>query len=94
MTLGRAMAARNGYTAMQSSDLYPTDGDEIDWMFAKQGIFSFTIELYPAGGGANRWYPGLADRAGDDAQRQRRARPRPQGRLPLEGHRQAAQYCQ
>ena len=41
------MAARNGYKAEQSSDLYITDGDQIDWMYGKQRIFSFTWELYP-----------------------------------------------
>ncbi len=57
VALGTAMAQRNGYTAEQSDKLYPTDGDEIDWMFGAQGIFSFTIELYPkGGGGSNRWY--------------------------------------
>ena len=47
VAMGRAMAAMNGYTAQQSSDLYVTDGDQIDWMYATQGIFSFTFELYP-----------------------------------------------
>ncbi len=47
VALGRAMAARNGYKAKQSSDLYITDGDEIDWMYGRQRIFSFTWELYP-----------------------------------------------
>ena len=32
---------------MQSSDLYVTDGDEIDWMYGRHRIFSFTWELYP-----------------------------------------------
>jgi hypothetical protein len=45
--MGRAMAARNGYRAMQSSSLYITDGDQIDWMYARHRIFSFTFELYP-----------------------------------------------
>ena len=47
VTMGRAMAARNGYKAEQSSDLYITDGDQIDWMYGSQRIFSFTWELYP-----------------------------------------------
>ncbi len=47
VTIGRRMAARNGYTPMQSSDLYVTDGDEIDWMYGRHRIFSFTWELYP-----------------------------------------------
>jgi hypothetical protein len=45
--LGRAMASRNGYRAMQSSDLYVTDGDQIDWLYGVHRIFSFTWELYP-----------------------------------------------
>ncbi|MEO7119274.1 MAG: M14 family metallopeptidase [Candidatus Limnocylindrales bacterium] len=57
VALGNTMAALSGYTAKQGSDLYITDGDEVDWMFDRQGIFSFTIELYPAGGGADRYYP-------------------------------------
>jgi carboxypeptidase T len=47
VALARAMAARNGYRPMQSSNLYLTDGDEIDWMYGRQRIFSFTFELYP-----------------------------------------------
>ncbi len=44
---GRQMAQRNGYTAEQSSDLYITDGDQIDWLYGSQRIFSYTWELYP-----------------------------------------------
>ena len=47
VALGRAQAAKNGYTAQQSSELYITDGDQIDWMYATYRIFSFTYELYP-----------------------------------------------
>lgn len=47
VALGTAMAARNGYTPEQSSDLYITDGDQIDWMYGVHRIFSFTFELYP-----------------------------------------------
>ena len=47
VAIGKAMAARNGYKAEQSSDLYITDGDQIDWMYGRQRIFSFTWELYP-----------------------------------------------
>jgi murein tripeptide amidase MpaA len=47
VALGRQMAARNGYRPMQSSDLYVTDGDEIDWMYGRHRIFSFTWELHP-----------------------------------------------
>ena len=46
-SLGRAMARTNGYTAEQSSDLYITDGDQIDWLYATYRIFTYTFELYP-----------------------------------------------
>jgi carboxypeptidase T len=45
--LARGMASRNGYTAIQSSHWYITDGDQIDWMYGVHRIFSFTWELYP-----------------------------------------------
>jgi len=41
------MASMNGYVYEQSSLLFPSDGDEIDWMYATYHIFSFTFELYP-----------------------------------------------
>ena len=47
VAMGRAMAALNGYRAEQSSDLYITDGDQIDWMYGVHRIFSFTWELFP-----------------------------------------------
>jgi carboxypeptidase T len=58
VALGKDMAARNGYRPGQSSDLYPTDGDMIDWMYGRQRVFSYTFELYPRGGTQSaRWYP-------------------------------------
>ena len=47
VSLGRAMAALNGYAAKQSSSMYVTDGDQIDWMYGRHRIFSYTFELYP-----------------------------------------------
>ncbi len=47
VAMGKAMAARNGYTAEQSSDLYITDGDQIDWLYNVHRIFTYTWELYP-----------------------------------------------
>ena len=47
VAMAGAMAKMNGYVAKQSSHLYVTDGDEIDWLYAQYRIFSFTIELYP-----------------------------------------------
>lgn len=56
--MGKAMARSNGYGARQSSSLYRSDGDLIDWMYARHRIFSFTFELYPKGGGTRKqWYP-------------------------------------
>ncbi|WP_328709560.1 M14 family metallopeptidase [Microbispora hainanensis] len=47
--LGRRMAATNGYTAEQSSDLYITDGSIDDWMWGTYKIFTYTFEMYPRG---------------------------------------------
>ncbi|MDR7300536.1 M14 family metallopeptidase [Haloactinomyces albus] len=55
--IGRAMAASNGYTPQQSSDLYVTDGSINDWMWAEHGILSFTFEMYPGSGGIEGFYP-------------------------------------
>ena len=49
-TLGQAMAATNGYTPQQASDLYITDGSIDDWMWANQHIFSYTFEMFPESG--------------------------------------------
>ena len=47
VAMGRKMAALNGYRAKQSSGLYITDGDQIDWLYGRHRIFSYTFELYP-----------------------------------------------
>ncbi len=47
--LGRQLAATNGYTPQQSSDLYITDGTIDDWMWGTHKILSFTFEMYPRG---------------------------------------------
>ena len=46
--LGRRMAAKNGYVPKQSSSLYVTDGDEIDYAYGRHRIFMYTFELYPS----------------------------------------------
>ena len=57
-TLGQQMAATNGYTPEQASDLYIADGTVIDWMWATHGIFSYTIEMYPGpSGSGGGFYP-------------------------------------
>jgi carboxypeptidase T len=45
--LGRRMAATNGYTPEQSSDLYITDGSIDDWLWGVHRIFGYTFEMYP-----------------------------------------------
>jgi hypothetical protein len=47
VAMGQDMAQLTGYAAKQSSDLYITDGDQIDWMYGLHRIFSYTFELYP-----------------------------------------------
>lgn len=56
-TLGQQMAATNGYTPQQSSDLYVTDGDSIDWMWGQHGIWAYTFEMYPGRSGGGGFYP-------------------------------------
>jgi hypothetical protein len=46
--MGRKMARMNDYRPMQSSSLYITDGDEIDWAYGRHRIFMYTFELYPS----------------------------------------------
>ena len=57
--MAQTMAGLNGYQYEQSSHLYLSDGDEIDWLYHTYGIFSFTIELYPASQGSESgaFYP-------------------------------------
>jgi carboxypeptidase T len=56
VAMGQAMAATNGYTAQQASDLYITDGTTDDWAYGTQKIFMFTFEM----GGTNFYPPGSA----------------------------------
>jgi hypothetical protein len=48
VAMAHDMASTNGYRVMQSASWYITDGDEVDWMYGRHGIFSFTMEVYPA----------------------------------------------
>jgi hypothetical protein len=43
--MGQAMAASNGYTPQQASDLYPTSGDFTDWAYGAHRIFAYTFEM-------------------------------------------------
>jgi carboxypeptidase T len=45
--LGQSMAASNGYTPEQASDLYITDGSIDDWLWGQHRVFAYTFEMYP-----------------------------------------------
>ncbi|MER7176078.1 M14 family metallopeptidase [Streptomyces mesophilus] len=55
--IGQKMAASNGYTPQQSSDLYITDGSIGDWMWGSQKIFHYTFEMYPRSSSGGGFYP-------------------------------------
>ena len=57
VTMGQAMAAMNGYTPEQSSDLYITDGTIVDWEYGQHGILNYTFEMYPQTAGQGGFYP-------------------------------------
>jgi carboxypeptidase T len=56
-TVGGKMAASNGYTPEQSSDLYITDGSIDDWLWGNQKIFAYTFEMYPSSSSGGGFYP-------------------------------------
>jgi len=43
--LGTMIAAVNGYTAEQSSTMYLTTGDSLDWLYGGLGVFAFLFEM-------------------------------------------------
>ncbi|MFF1299161.1 MULTISPECIES: M14 family metallopeptidase [unclassified Streptomyces] len=55
--VGGKMAASNGYTPEQSSDLYITDGSIDDWLWGSQKIFGYTLEMYPSSSSGGGFYP-------------------------------------
>ena len=55
--MGQAMAATNGYTPQQMSDLYITDGTINDWLYGVHHIFTFIFEMYPVTSGQGGFYP-------------------------------------
>ncbi len=57
VAIGQAMAATNGYTPQQMSDLYITDGTVCDWLYGAHRIFSYTFEMYPVTSGQGGFYP-------------------------------------
>jgi hypothetical protein len=44
-TLAAEVAERNGYAAMEGHELYPTNGDSDDWLYANLSALPLTIEL-------------------------------------------------
>lgn len=56
-TMGQAMAATNGYTPQQASDLYITDGTSLDWLYGVHGIINFAFEMYPTTSTQGGFYP-------------------------------------
>jgi carboxypeptidase T len=48
VAIGRKMAKTNGYEPKQSSSLYVTDGDAIDYAYGRHRIFMYTFEMYPS----------------------------------------------
>ncbi|MFE2302066.1 M14 family metallopeptidase [Streptomyces sp. NPDC059445] len=55
--IGQKMAASNGYTPEQSSDLYITDGSIDDYLWGTQKIFDYTFEMYPTSSSGGGFYP-------------------------------------
>ncbi|MFG3013444.1 M14 family metallopeptidase [Streptomyces cinerochromogenes] len=55
--VGQKMAASNGYTAEQSSDLYITDGSIDDYLWGVHRIFDYTFEMYPTSSWDGGFYP-------------------------------------
>ncbi len=43
--IGRHMAASDGYTPEQASDLYVDSGTSRDWLYGRYRVFAYTIEL-------------------------------------------------
>jgi hypothetical protein len=69
--LGQNMAATNGYTPEQSSDLYIADGTINDWLWGQYKIFSYTFEMYPRTSSPGFYPPGSV--IGDETRRNRAA---------------------
>jgi hypothetical protein len=57
IAMGQAMAATNGYTPEQASDLYITDGTINDWLYGVHRILNYTFEMYPRTSSQGGFYP-------------------------------------
>ena len=58
VAMGQAMAATNGYTPEQASDLYLTDGTINDWLYGAHRILNYTFEMFPKTSLQGGFYPG------------------------------------
>lgn len=56
--MAQKMSQWNGYSPMQSSNLYISSGDTTDWSYGVHGIISFTFELDPKSQWDGGFYPG------------------------------------
>lgn len=57
VTMGQAMAATNGYSPGQASDLYIADGAVDDWLYGTYKVFVYTFEMYPTSSTGGGFYP-------------------------------------
>jgi hypothetical protein len=55
--LGKKFASYNGYTAQQSTALYPTSGTTDDWAYGELGVAAYTFEVGPSGGSCGGFMP-------------------------------------
>ena len=46
-SIGKTMAASNGYKPEQASDLYISSGTSRDWLYGRYRVFAYTFELSP-----------------------------------------------
>jgi len=46
-SMGKTMAASNGYKPEQASDLYISSGTSRDWLYGRYRVFAYTIEMSP-----------------------------------------------
>ena len=57
VAMAQAMAATNGYTAMQTSDLGIADGGILNWEYGIHRIIPFVFEMYPKTSAEGGFYP-------------------------------------
>ena len=75
------MAATNGYTPEQSSDLYIADGTINDWLWGVHRIANYTFEMYPRTSSPGFYPPDEVIGDADEPQPRGRADPRRGRRL-------------